>query len=841
MRYTNFAAVAALLLALASAAPDPQTVHAQVKKVTAGEVVDKESLREFVTWATSVFAAVTDINEGTKLIQEFRTEGSDWNVGNMYLILFAQEGQVFLHGEDPNIDGKNAWEVVDDNGTKVVQQIIAAGAAGGGFVEWCWDDPNDPADSRCKDSYAIKYRSLVAGADFTVVGGYYQDLTHVGEPLPSIPLPAVSAADVVDRETLKAFVQGSFDWLFELIGQVGFERANEWKALLREEGGHFRSDPVYLFMFTAEGYVLFHGANPSREGRFAQDNIDVNGVRFVELLIQEARAGGGFVEYFWDDPTVDGDEDTGSPKVSYALSYKNDLDVFQGQEFILGAGFYRNFSTAEAESAAEDWLHRVGRSVASQAMEMIGDRVSNPYRSDNYVEVGGQSVDFGALAGSNALGIGLAPRLESWIRGAGSSPGRPLSIDGLLGGSSFQLSDEDGGYSLWGGGEMTRFSGPEAGGVSDGEVLTAALGADYAMGSLVTGLAVTHSRASGEFELGRAGDDDRGELSTTLTSAFPYARMAFGDRLSTWGLLGYGAGDLGVEGSGEKEPNSDVTMQMGGLGMKAALVNPESALAFELAVRSDAFLARMTSKEVEGRRELTADASRVRLMLEGSTGFAMGSGTLRPRGSVSVRYDGGEVDAGFGLEVGGGVTFVNPDQGLTIRVHGRGLIVHQESDFEEWGIGGSLTLNPGGGGQGLSLGLRPSWGSTMSDATRLWAHGATALGPGGAGGYGTATRGLDAEVGYGVEAMEGRGIFTPYARLVLRERLDAAWFNAAGGAGHFGPMPVGVSNRGIHGYQLGGRLHLAPGLVASIEAGRSALAPESGAAHLAAMNLSLRW
>ena len=195
-----------------------------------------------VTWATSEFAQVTNLAEGSKLLAGFRVEGSDWNVGNMYLILFATTGHVFIHGEDPNIDGKNAADVVDDNGTKIIQEILAAGAAeGGGFVEWCWDDPHDPADVRCKDAYALKYFSQVAGRDFVVVGGYYQDLTHAGTPLPDIPLPEVSAADVVDRETLRQFVHGSFEWFQELIGLVGFERANEWKAVLREDGGHFRS------------------------------------------------------------------------------------------------------------------------------------------------------------------------------------------------------------------------------------------------------------------------------------------------------------------------------------------------------------------------------------------------------------------------------------------------------------------------------------------------------------------------------------------------------------------------------------------------------------------------
>ena len=138
------------------------------------------------------------------------------------------------------------------------------------------------------------------------------------------------------------------------------------------EGGwrHFRSGHVYLFIFTPVTYMIFHGASPWREGHIGTDTIDIIGTPFVQLIVQAAQAGGEFVEYFWDDPTVEGDDDTGFPKVSYAISIKTGFDVFAGEEFIMGAGFYRNFSTAEAEQTVEDWLHRFSRSVAGHGKHL---------------------------------------------------------------------------------------------------------------------------------------------------------------------------------------------------------------------------------------------------------------------------------------------------------------------------------------------------------------------------------------------------------------------------------------------------------------------------------------
>ena len=48
---------------------------------------------------------------------------------------------------------------------------------------------------------------------------------------------------------------------------------------------------------------------------------DVNGVKFIRELLAAAKRGGGFVEYHWDDPSVKGDEATGSPKLSYTEGF----------------------------------------------------------------------------------------------------------------------------------------------------------------------------------------------------------------------------------------------------------------------------------------------------------------------------------------------------------------------------------------------------------------------------------------------------------------------------------------------------------------------------------------
>ena len=109
----------------------------------------------------------------------------------------------------------------------------------------------------------------------------------------------------------------------------------------------------------------------------------------------------------------------------------------------------------------------------------------------------------------------------------------------------------------------------------------------------------------------------------------------------------------------------------------------------------------------------------------------------------------------------------------------RTLVAHEDSGYEEWGASGAVRITPSASGHGLMLRFAPQWGRTASAAERLWsAPDATALGAGGAF-EGEARLALDA--GYGVGLGHGRGVFTPYAGLVLGDagsrtvRTGARW------------------------------------------------------------------
>ncbi len=340
---------AALILGLAGFFVAAYPAAAQSPETTASEVVDRETLQAFVEDARAWSETFTDPNDFAPYTIALSSEG-DWKHGNTYLILMQADGTVIFHAGDPSANGKHLNDTEDARGNKVVQALIEAANAGGGFVEYYWDDPAvDGDEDTPKVAYATSYVSGTTGTPIILIGGYYQNLSQASLPPldPSImPIPEVTAADVVDRETLKAFVHGAKESFLTAVEQIGLEQFMQQRAIFREEGSPWKKGSVYFFVFSTDGYVLFHGVDTSLELNTSDlDKEDVNGVKYLREIIRVAKEGGGFVQYNFDDPAVTGDEDTGSPKVTYA-----ELFTFRDQDYVFGAGFY----TGAAATAVEE-------------------------------------------------------------------------------------------------------------------------------------------------------------------------------------------------------------------------------------------------------------------------------------------------------------------------------------------------------------------------------------------------------------------------------------------------------------------------------------------------------
>ena len=333
------------------------------------------------------------------------------------------------------------------------------------------------------------------------------------------------------------------------------------------------------------------------------------------------------------------------------------------------------------------------------------------------------------------------------------------------------MLNPSGRWSLWGRGALTHFGGVDEGVNLQGDVLTGLLGLDYARERWLAGVALAYHDGNGTYTSTRNGG--AGDLDSTLVTVNPYLRYALTERLSVWGTLGYGTGTLQLrqelKGQGQigTELNSvpgesietDMSMTMGALGLRGVIYASANT---EMALKSDALWVSTSSEETDGMQDASAETTRIRLLLSGRHQRVLANDAmLSPSFELGIRYDDGDAETGFGMELGGGLRYADIVLGLTVETKARALLAHEDGGYEEWGVGGSLSLDPGRLGRGLALRLDSGWGMAESGAQALWQRQTTAgIGPQ----HDPAIQGrLTAELGYGLDVPWTYGSLTPYS------------------------------------------------------------------------------
>ena len=424
------------------------------------------------------------------------------------------------------------------------------------------------------------------------------------------------------------------------------------------------------------------------------------------------------------------------------------------------------------------WLGRFGRTVAEQALDGIAGRMAAPRAPGMRGVLAGRALDLDAPAGGvpgawsgagpGALALADIARGFSSHPGPGGiddgfghdadgfgapSPAQSLTLREALLGSRFTLTGErdasGGTAALWGRASRGSFDGAEGTFSLDGEATTALLGADYARGRWLIGLALAQSAGEGEYrdtkttprpasqacapgeptplcrEAVREGD---GKVEASLTAALPYASVQASERWKLWGAAGVGAGEVTLETALGGRYTADTTWRMAAAGVRGALLGaPAEASGPALAVTSDALWTRTSSDRTRDLAASDSGATRLRLGLEGSWRIALdgagpsetegagrraGGASLVPKLELGARHDGGDAETGFGLELGGGLAWSDPALGLTLDVSGRTLLAHENGALKDRGFSASLGFDPDPATErGPSLSLRQEFGA----------------------------------------------------------------------------------------------------------------------------------
>ena len=416
------------------------------------------------------------------------------------------------------------------------------------------------------------------------------------------------------------------------------------------------------------------------------------------------------------------------------------------------------------------WLARFGRAAAGHVAEAIEGRLSGAAAAG--VVLGGHSLT-GGKAEREAIESRLAEALmkERELRlGRGeeaqASSVREVAMSDLLLASSFHMAsaekmDAGSRWSLWGRGARSSFEGAEGDLSLDGDVTTATVGFDYERARWLVGVALSRSAGDGSYKAGGACDTGcAGEVESTLTGVYPYARYRVSGTFSLWGAVGHGQGEMTLTPGGSSPLEADVAMGMAAAGARGVVLPAREAGGFELALRADVLVTNTRSDAAAGLAETEAQTSRVRLVLEGSRSLRFGDAVLTPSLEIGFRNDSGDAETGGGVEAGGSVRWASG--ALTTEVRARGLLSHGAGGYEEWGLSASVAYAPGSGGRGLTLRAGSSWGASTSGAERLWSQ-AAGLSPGG--GFEPGGAGFEAEAAWGLDAP--RGLLTPYTGVAV--------------------------------------------------------------------------
>ena len=725
-----------------------------------------------------------------------RQDESPWRSGSTYLVTLTHDGRVFVHAKDMSLSGRqlkpsiyggilralgiNRADLADPAAGRAA--FAAAEAGNGGS----FDIPGVPGAS----GYASAYTTLSFRTPAVLLAGFDLNATHLAAEQIDYGDPAVTAADVVDRATLKAFVTEAGNYFMDLVLTGDPAAVSKARIAMRDPNGPWRHGSVYLYVWNLTSQViLFHAGFPDTyelQPLVPVARDAVTGEFILPQLIEAARSDpeGGFVEYHFDDPTDDTDN-VDIPKVGYVRTFSDQVQRADGStrqiSFVVGSGFYGSPSQEVAEggnAVVESVLPQIMRAMTASTIDAVSGRIRQATSDTPQVKelelAGASTLSDALLANAHALGNGT-PDFSRLL--ANSSFTLPLNAAGNGGSGPF------GNLTLWGSGDYRSIAGGNPLSVDhDGSVASANLGIDTRLGAdMLAGLALTQARGTVDYTASNAS----GELTTSLTSVNPYVGWQMAGDMNLWATAGYGSGEVELDDESAGTQASDLTQSMVAAGVSGPWMSSDALIAGGTTNLNLKGEVAFTSADIDGSdtlESMSLSANRQLLMFEGEHVRKLDSGaTLTPSLEFGLRNDGGDGETGTGVEAGGALRYENAASGLTVEGRVRTLLSHS-GDYEETGVSGLVRIAPGASGRGLALSVEPAWGRTASGVQRSWEAGVAA----GASPDNQAR--LNAEVGYGVGRPHGLGVVTPYAGLGLAGdgarswRMGARWLVSAKGS-----------------------------------------------------------
>ena len=416
--------------------------------------------------------------------------------------------------------------------------------------------------------------------------------------------------------------------------------------------------------------------------------------------------------------------------------------------------------TVEIRAINEVVISELATTMTGQTSSAITQRIAQTRSgSGGGVTLAGQS-SFADLATTHGKSLTEGTRdMKSLLNGSGFA----LPLNAVGGGIGVYSP------AFWGSGGYEEISGESDltdGKLDwDGDVTSFSVGVDAhlrnnLLNNLVGGVAITRTEADLEYDVGD--DVDKSDYELTMTSINPYLGWRVG-QLDLWATLGYGTGDLEITDKSDAgvstDIDSDVDMRSFAGGGAGKIMDLGNGGVLRLKGEVSQTWIDVDGDRATNIRSLDVDVNRVRVSLEARQPWAISHATkLQSTLEVGARHDGGDGETGTGLELNAGLRYHTQRLTLEGNIH---TLLGRE-DYDEWGISGTIILQAGQDGQGLSLSLSPGYGEAGDG--KLWDNGLSEdsiAEPD----YGMR---LNTRIGYGISAPHGwDGMLTPYSEMTL--------------------------------------------------------------------------
>lgn len=131
-------------------------------------------LRNYIALAEQSIAHLYDSGRSdADTINEAKRILANLNYGpDGYFFLFNLQGEVLMHPRQPELIGRNLWDLKDANGNPAIQKLVTRARQGGGFEDYMWKKPSSHNNvSERKRAYVVVLKNW----DWVLGTGVYLD------------------------------------------------------------------------------------------------------------------------------------------------------------------------------------------------------------------------------------------------------------------------------------------------------------------------------------------------------------------------------------------------------------------------------------------------------------------------------------------------------------------------------------------------------------------------------------------------------------------------------------------------------------------------------------------